>query len=158
MSGPAAGARASAVDAEPSRSASQYRLYEQVGHLLRRAHQRASSIFMEQMTDHGLTPLQFAALVSIRDHGQVSQNALGRATAMDPATIHGVTSRLKERGLVRAWHDPDDRRRTLLGLTQPGLTLLSEAVVTGQTVTDLTLQPLSAKEQKMLLALLKKVG
>ena len=62
-----------------------YVLEDQIGYLLRRAHQRASAIFQEIMTE-GLTPPQFAALVKIRDFGTVSQNRLGRSVAMDPAT------------------------------------------------------------------------
>ena len=62
-----------------------YVLEDQIGHMLRRAHQRASAIFQEIMTER-LTPPQFAALVKIRDFGTVSQNRLGRSVAMDPAT------------------------------------------------------------------------
>ena len=47
-----------------------------------------------------LTPTQFAALVKVHDIGQVSQNQLGRLTAMDPATIQGVIQRLEARKLI----------------------------------------------------------
>src|SRR5215471_8405499 len=71
-----------------------YRLEDQVGHLMRRAHQRHTAIFQEGLGDCDLTPTQFAALVKIKELGKVTQNLLGRHTAMDPATIQGVVQRL----------------------------------------------------------------
>ncbi len=41
-----------------------YRLEAQVGHLLRRAHQRASATFAKHIGDPQITPTQFAALVA----------------------------------------------------------------------------------------------
>lgn len=76
-----------------------YRLEDQVGFVLRRAHQRASGIFAEVMGRYDVTPTQFAALAKLADVAPVSQNELGRLTAMDPATIFGVVSRLVKRGM-----------------------------------------------------------
>lgn len=133
-----------------------YVLEDQVGHLLRRAHQRASAIFQEIMED-GLTPQQYAALVKIRDFGKVSQNRLGRAVAMDPATSQGVTQRLLAKKLVRRESDPDDKRRTLVSLTSEGESMLRRLVPLGERITEETLAPLSATERRQFLALLKKL-
>src|SRR5437868_4425397 len=91
-----------------------YSVEEQIGFVLRRAHQRATSIFQRLMGSYDITPLQFAALVKIRDEGKVSQNRLGRLACMDPATVMGVVGRLRARGLVRVLADANDKRRTLL--------------------------------------------
>ena len=61
-----------------------YVLEEQIGFLLRCAHQRASEMFNAVMGPFGVTPRQFAALAKLDDLGSVSQNQLGRLTAMDP--------------------------------------------------------------------------
>jgi len=37
-----------------------------------------------------LTPTRFAAMAKLLEHGSLSQNELGRMTAMDIATIKGV--------------------------------------------------------------------
>ena len=87
--------------AELQTAVTDYVLEDQIGHLLRRAHQRASAIFMARFAALQLTPTQYAALVKIRDEGEVSQNRLGRLTAMDPATMKGVIERLERRGLAR---------------------------------------------------------
>ena len=84
-----------------------YVLEQQIGHLLRRAHQRATAIFLAELGDaHQLTPTQFAALVKLYDLGQQSQNELGRLTAMDPATVQGVIRRLAARRLLERSADP----------------------------------------------------
>lgn len=140
-----------AVDDEP------YVLEQQAGHLLRRAHQRHTAIFSARMGGYQLTPTQFAALAKISDHGAVSQNRLGRLTAMDPATMQGVIGRLLTRGLVRRDPDPDDRRRMLLRLTADGEAVIGASTGLGKAITEETLAPLSPAEQAALLRLLAKI-
>jgi DNA-binding MarR family transcriptional regulator len=135
-----------------------YVLEEQIGHILRRAHQRATSIFVGNFAAHQLTPTQFATLAKIADEGEVSQNRLGRLTAMDPATMKGVIGRLQDRGLIQRSHDPGDRRRTLWRLTPAGEALLAASIADGKKTTTETLAPLSDKERETLLDLLRRLG
>ncbi len=135
-----------------------YVLDDQVGHLLRRAHQRHTSIFQEHIGDSQLTPLQFAALVRLSDLGEVSQNRLGRLTAMDAATMQGVIRRLFARRLIERRPDPTDRRRILLRLSPSGSKLLTACIANGFTVTDRTLEPLSPSERASLLDLLRQIS
>ncbi len=134
-----------------------YRLDEQVGFLLRRAHQRASAIFAETIGEQGLTPTQFAALAKIFEHQSVSQNRLGRLTAMDPATMQGVIARLSGRGLIDRAPDPTDRRRTRLTLTSKGLRAFVGSVANGLEISRKTLAPLKAEERREFLRLLEKL-
>jgi len=134
-----------------------YVLERQIGHVLRRAHQRASAIFMANFAAHGLTPTQFATLAKIADEGEVSQNRLGRLTAMDPATMKGVIGRLHRRRLIARKPDPADRRRTLWRLTPAGRGLLKRAIAAGNQTSAETLAPLGAGEQKTLLDLLARL-
>lgn len=134
-----------------------YRLEQQIGYLLRRAHQRASAIFMVRFAVHRLTPTQFAALVKIGDEGEVSQNYLGRLTAMDPATMKGVIGRLHGRSLIVSKPDPTDRRRTLWRLTESGEQALAQALPAGARTTEETLAPLDEEERRVFLALLSRL-
>ncbi len=135
-----------------------YRLEAQVGHLLRRAHQRASATFAKHIGDPQITPTQFAALVKLADEGELSQHHLGRLTAMDPATIQGVIRRLKGRALIALRSDPADRRRMLWRLTPEGAALVARLVPGGKAVSAAILAPLSADERARFLALLKRLG
>jgi DNA-binding MarR family transcriptional regulator len=140
-------------------SPSDYVVEDQIGHLLRRAHQRATAIFLAELGEKfSVTPTQYAALVKLHDLGEVSQNRLGRLTAMDPATIQGVIKRLEERKLIERSGDPADRRRTTLRLSPAGEALVLAMIPNGITVTDLTLGPLDATEREALLALLRRLG
>ncbi len=134
-----------------------YRLTEQIGHILRRASQRHSQIFTGMMPAK-LTATRFAALAMLLERGVLSQNELGRLTAMDIATIKGVVDRLREKGLVSVGQDPDDARRNLIALTQAGRDLLDVAIPAGVEVSEATLAPLNESERLQLIKLLKKIS
>lgn len=138
--------------------ATDYVLEEQVGHLLRRAHQRASAIFAKRIGRHRLTPTQFASLAKLFDEGSVSQNSLGRLTAMDPATMQGVIARLIDRGLISRAADPKDRRRALLRLTPLGRQAFLDCVEHGKAISRETLAPFDERERATFLRLLAKIG
>lgn len=138
-------------------SGSTYVLDDQIGFLLRRAHQRASVIFQSILGKYDLTPLQLAALSKLRDEGRVSQNQLGRLTAMDPVTIMGVIQRLAKRKLIRRIDDPNDKRRTVLMLSAEGLKLFEQVERSAFKVSAETLSPLSATEQRVFLDLLQRL-
>lgn len=135
----------------------EYVLEEQVGFLLRRAQQRHTAIFAARIGKHQLTPTQFAALAKIHDEGIVSQNKLGRLTAMDPATMQGVIARLLDRGFIARAPDPKDRRRALLRLTPEGTAAFAESAAIGKVISRETLSPLGARERVQFLRLLAKL-
>lgn len=146
------------LNSDSPESDADYVLEQQAGHLLRRAHQRHAAIFQGLIGDSQLTTLQFAALVRLRDLGEVSQNQLGRLTAMDAATMQGVIKRLGGRGLIARRPDPDDRRRLILSLSDAGRDLVTDVVANGIRITEETLAPLSAAEQRIFLQLLAKIA
>lgn len=134
-----------------------FQLENYLGHLLRKASQRTGEIFHRVMANYDVTPTQFAALIKLHDEGEVSQNVLGRLTAMDPATILGVISRLRRRDLVVSRFDPDDGRRILLCLTEDGRAVVSEMMAIADDVAAEALTPLTKAESRTLLRLLVKL-
>ncbi|MEO1192823.1 MAG: MarR family transcriptional regulator [Pseudomonadota bacterium] len=132
-----------------------YRLDAQVGFLLRKANQRHLAIFAAGIDN--LTPLQFASLAKLLEEGPLSQNALGRATAMDAATIKGVIGRLRDRGLVTTLPDAGDRRRLTVALTASGRSLVSALTQTASKISADTLGPLTPDEQQLFLRLLQRL-
>ena len=135
-----------------------YLLEDQVGHLLRRANQRHTALFAKRFASYDLTPLQFAVLMKLAEHPDgLSQNHLGRLTAMDPNTTQGVAQRLLERDLINRLQSTEDRRRFVLSLTQAGQKLTHELVAQGIEIRAETLEPLSESEQQEFLNLLKRL-
>jgi DNA-binding MarR family transcriptional regulator len=133
-------------------------LEDQIGFLLRCAHQRASARFAAVMAPFGLTPTQFAALARLLADGPLPQNELGRRIAMDPASIFAVAARLVARGLLMQDADADDGRRVILRLTPEGEALARAMVAEAPSVSRETLRPLSAREARTLCALLRRLG
>jgi MarR family transcriptional regulator, lower aerobic nicotinate degradation pathway regulator len=131
---------------------------DHIGFLLRRAHQRHVSLFLEIVGHHGLTPTQFAALFKAVELGRVTQNLLGRLTAMDPATIQGVVRRLISRGLLCRARDPMDRRTAVLAPSEEGIALIGRSVACAQESHDAALAPLDVPERRQLVALLRKLA
>jgi DNA-binding MarR family transcriptional regulator len=133
-----------------------YRLQDQVGFILRRAHQRHVSIFAARIAD--LTPPQFAALARLRDIGETSQNQLGTLIAMDAATVKGVIDRLSARGLVELGKHDADKRRLMVRLTEEGRRVVEDLIPRAEQITAETLAPLSPREAATLVKLLARIA
>lgn len=132
-------------------------LDQQISHLLRRAHQRASAIFLSVLGEHQITPTQFFAMARLHEKGQLSQNKLGRYAAMDPATIQGVIRRLHERGMIERIPDSTDRRRMVLSLSPLGYKTVEELLAGAKRVDSEILGPLTEEERAQFMSLVKKV-
>jgi DNA-binding MarR family transcriptional regulator len=132
-----------------------YRLDDQIGYILRRVTQRHLSIFAALIPE--VTTTQFAVLARLAEIGPLSQNHLGRETAMDAATIKGVVDRLAKLGYVATTADPEDRRRLTVALTATGKALFAARSGTALEVSDQTLAPLNKTERQALLILLSRL-
>ena len=138
-----------------ARSADVYQLSTQVGFNLRRANQRHVAIFARHVD--GLTPTQFAALARLYEYGALSQNRLGRLTAMDSATIKGVVERLAAKDLVASRADANDQRLRVVELTASGRSAFETAEAQALQARTETLAPISAEEAKIFEAILAKL-
>lgn len=145
------------IASKPPETLSEYCLDDQVGYLLRLASQRHAAIFQKHISQD-LTPTQFSTLMRVAEHGEVSQNHLGRLAAMDIATIKGVVDRLKQKGLLETEADPNDKRRSIISLTESGQRMINALQRDGQVISNETQSPLKPAEQKKLLELLKKIS
>jgi DNA-binding MarR family transcriptional regulator len=90
------------------------------GHLIRRAHQLAVAIFMEETCDFDVTPVQFAMLNALIDKPGEDQVTLSATVAFDAATSGSVIGRLEAKGWIRREPDAQDKRRKLLWVTADG--------------------------------------
>jgi MarR family transcriptional regulator, lower aerobic nicotinate degradation pathway regulator len=135
-----------------------YRLEDQVGFLLRRAYQRASSNLIDRIGPYDLTAPQFATLARLYERGPLSQNLLGRLVAMEPANIRDVVLRLKKRRLVTTRRDADDARLMLVGLTASGLSLVEQLLPIEIECTARTLAKFNESEKRILYDLLGRLA
>jgi DNA-binding MarR family transcriptional regulator len=133
-----------------------YVLEEQVGFLLRQSNQRHFAIFAAGIFEE-LTPTQFAAMAKLHEHGPLSQNRLGRLTAMDAATIKGVIDRLTQRKFTVVRADPRDGRLLIVDLSKKGREVVKSAIPLAFRISEKTLSPLKNAERATLLKLLRKL-
>lgn len=131
---------------------------ERVGHLLRRAYQRASAHLIARLRKHDLTPVQFAVVMRLWEKGELSQNQLGREVSMPPGNIHGIVGRLAKRGLIETRGDPKDRRLILVSLSEGGRELAGRLVELDLAASRDALAPLAPDEQAVFLRLLKRMA
>jgi DNA-binding MarR family transcriptional regulator len=124
------------------------------GHLIRRAHQVAVALFMEETAAFDVTPVQFAILNTLIEDPGEDQVTLARKVAFDAATFGSVIGRLEGKGWVRREADAADRRRKLLWITPEGeqaAQQMKRAVAKAQAR---ILGPLAPAEREQLLRLL----
>jgi MarR family transcriptional regulator, lower aerobic nicotinate degradation pathway regulator len=98
------------------------------GHHIRRLHQIAVAIFLQETEAHGLTPVQYAAMQAVANTPGLDQRTLAGTVGFDTSTIGGVIDRLEARGLITRSASPSDRRVRLLTLTDAGRTLLAAVI------------------------------
>ncbi len=110
------------------------------------------------MEGYDLTPTQQAVLATLLQHGELSQNHLGRLTAMDPSTVTIVVRKLLKCGFLDRVYSEEDHRLTIIRLTDLGartaIARLADSLEVGRRV----LAPLSPAEQSTLLDLLYRIG
>jgi DNA-binding MarR family transcriptional regulator len=129
----------------------------QVGFLLRLAHQKANANLSARLAEFNLTPPQASVLLRLLEEGEVSQNQLGRFTAMESANIRDVVIRLRRRRLIAGNKSAEDARLILLSLTPAGLTLARSLIAVSIDSVAATLAPLSQRERDILRGLLRRV-
>lgn len=134
-------------------------LYTLPGHLIRRLQQIAVALFAARMAEAGLdlTPVQYAALTTIRDNPGIDQATLAGLIAYDRVTLGGVVERLEQKGLVHREVSVRDRRAREIRLTEAGDELLATALPWVEKVQADIVDALGQEERGTFLALLSKL-
>ncbi len=89
-------------------------LYARPGFKLRRAHQIALSVFLEECRAHDVTTTQYGILVALRECPGIDQVGLAQLLGLDRSTTGMVVGLLEARALLKRTQPPEDRRRRLL--------------------------------------------
>ena len=139
------------------RMAKSYDFRHAPGHLIRRAHQVAVAIFMEETAEFDVTPVQFAILNALLEDPGEDQVTLARKVAFDAATFGSVITRLEARGWVRREPDEGDRRRKRLWVTEEGAEAARRMKRSVGKVQQRILEPLDEEDRARLVALLDRL-
>jgi MarR family transcriptional regulator, lower aerobic nicotinate degradation pathway regulator len=128
------------------------------GHLLRRCHQIAVAIFLDECQAFDLTPLQYVALQALEAYGALDKARIGGVSALDRTTVAVVVRNLEERGLVTTRPSEHDRRATLIDITPDGRRLLASVERNVANAQARMVAPLSPPERAELMRLLRRIA
>ena len=132
-------------------------LYGNPGHLIRRAHQIAVALFMDECARFDITPVQYALLLAVRENPGVDATRLSALIAFDRSTLGSVLERLEAKKLVLRSASPDDKRIKVLHLTSAGTTLLRAVEPAVARSQERLLEPLPQRQRANLLMLLNEL-
>jgi len=141
-----------------ARSASSDDLYRLPGHLIRRCHQIAVALFLEETADFGLTPQQYASLAVLASNDGIDQITLAGLAAFNRTTAGEVIGRLESAGLVTRSDSATDGRVKTLRITKAGRALLAQVQDAIARVQERLLVPLNAAERRQFVEYLARIA
>jgi DNA-binding MarR family transcriptional regulator len=115
------------------------RMYRRPGFLLKRCHQVAMAIFLEECQAYTITQSQYGCLRALQEYPGIAQIALGRLVGLDRSTAGLVIKALSERKLIERVINRADKRRMRLKISADGKRLLR------------AIAPVAARAQKRVL-------
>jgi MarR family transcriptional regulator, lower aerobic nicotinate degradation pathway regulator len=132
-------------------------IYSRPGHLIRRLQQIAVALFMEETAEFAVTPVQYSALLAVRNHPGLDQTSLMKIIAFDRSTIGDVVKRLENKGLIRRASSDADRRTKTLYITPSGRQLLTKLKKAVDDAQDKIVGPLTRDERKEFMRMMHKL-
>lgn len=125
--------------------------------MIRRAHQIAVAVFVEETADLGITTTQFGILYLLRHHASIDQITVARLLGLDRSTTSMVLKTLESAGLVARVVEATDKRRRSLELTPAGADMLERLEAPAARAVERLLAPLAPDERPLFLDLLHKL-
>jgi DNA-binding MarR family transcriptional regulator len=106
--------------------------------------------FTEALEPFGIRPRHVAALIELRDRGELTQQSLCGQLHLDPTNLVAILNELEQRGFATRRRDPEDRRRHLVEVSQKGIAVLEKVSEVMDGVEDDLLEGFDASERKQL--------
>jgi DNA-binding MarR family transcriptional regulator len=124
--------------------------------MIRRVHQIAVSLFIEETGKLGVTNRQYGILFVLKHRPGIDQISVANLLGLDRSTTGMVLKKLEGNGLVDRSMGAHDRRRHSLRLTRSGERLLSQLVEPARRAQARVLSAFTPREQTLFLQLLDK--
>jgi DNA-binding MarR family transcriptional regulator len=104
--------------------------------------------FTEALEPFGIRPRHVAALIELRDHGELTQQSLCGQLHLDPTNLVAILNELEQRGYATRRRDPEDRRRHLVEVSKKGLAVIDKVSEVMDGVEDELLDGLTPAERE----------
>jgi DNA-binding MarR family transcriptional regulator len=132
-------------------------LYRRPGFMIRRAHQIAVALFLEETGELGITTTQYGILFLLEHHPGLDQVSVAKLLGLDRSTTGMVVQKLEKAGLIGRGIGAHDRRRRSLHLTRAGETMLARLTQPAQRAQARILSALAPRERTQFLDMLDKL-
>lgn len=132
-------------------------IYRRPGFIVKRLHQVATALFLEECGRYNMTPSQYQALCAIREYPGIGQSALGKLTGQDRSTVSLVVKLLFDRGLIGRVVNSSDKRSASLRISESGVQVLREVAPATRRAQDRLLSILPEGKRAEFLALLQRL-
>src|SRR3954449_10588549 len=113
--------------------------------------------FTQALEPFGIRPRHMAALIELRDRGELTQQSLCGQLHLDPTNLVAILNELEERGYATRRRDPDDRRRHLVEVSRKGIAVLEKVSEVMDGVEDDLLDGLDPGEREQVATLLTSI-
>src|SRR5439155_23825820 len=113
--------------------------------------------FTEALEPFGIRPRHVAALIELRDNGELTQQSLCGQLHLDPTNLVAILNELEQRGYATRRRDPEDRRRHLVEVSRKGIAVIEKVSEVMDGVEDDLLDGLEPVERKQLEGLLTSI-
>lgn len=108
-------------------------------------------------TRYGLSPSQWRTMVVLGPRQLLSASEIVERSSMDKVNVSRAVKTLSEAGLLQRDIDENDRRRTVLRLTEKGKDILEDLTPKMRTLEEKILEGLTEEDRLKLLELMAKV-
>lgn len=113
--------------------------------------------FTEALEPFGIRPRHMAALIELRDRGELTQQSLCGQLHLDPTNLVAILNELEERGYATRRRDPEDRRRHLVEVSKTGIAVIEKVSEVMDGVEDDLLDGLEPAERDQLEGMLTSI-
>jgi DNA-binding MarR family transcriptional regulator len=110
--------------------------------------------FTQALEPFGIRPRHVAALIELRDSGELTQQSLCGQLHLDPTNLVAILNELEERGYATRRRDPEDRRRHLVEVSKKGIAVLEKVSEVMDGVEEDLLDGLEPAEREQMAGLL----
>jgi DNA-binding MarR family transcriptional regulator len=113
--------------------------------------------FTEALAPFAVRPRHVAALIELRDRGELTQQSLCGQLHLDPTNLVAILNELEQRGYATRRRDPDDRRRHLVEVSKKGIAVIDKVSEVMDGVEEELLSGLEPGEREELEGLLTSI-
>src|SRR4030088_1580939 len=82
--------------------------------------------FTEALEPYGIRPRHVAALIELRERGELTQQSLCGQLHLDPTNLVAILNDLEDMGYATRRRDPQDRRRHIVDISNKGVAVIDK--------------------------------